>query len=566
MNPLRLIRIANSMFCENSIGELGKLFMRFLFRSDNVIVFMLDSDHFFAEDQENEKCGNVVKGGLYQLDMISQRLDPIPWEFRCYKYDGVKDFFVVKDAGEIQHISWVYFQNDPNRILKLEKADIEIKYCLTLPQHRGQGLYPKTLKAIAKYYLSRGYERIFISINADNSSSIRGAEKVGFRRIGKTCERKVLGIQLSRRVSFLQRMEYIVAVTTIGDEHRSYWDREVAMLEMCHPLNAFGWGKVRSADGWIPTYILAKRKSVVTGAAILLTKPIPFTPFSILYMPRGPVCSLSDRETIGAIIQKVKDLAKSNHAIFLRIDPNVLESSIANGKDPFAAVDFRHLSQRWTDWNAPRDVVRVNLEDKSTEDEFFLSMKKDVRRCIRKAGQEGVTVREAKDIRDLKAFYVLFTRFSEEKGFMSRGYEYQKSLWDQYIKRGNGVLLLAEYKGQMIGGSLCLMFGRKCLGMHGGVLLDYRRLNASELLEWESIKWAKEQGCIWYSFRGKGPTSSQLKFKMKFGSKVVPLIGYYDLPFYPFIYRILSWLEFIFLPRISAPLTKLYHIYRHFKP
>lgn len=200
IKPLRLIRIGRSLLQDASMMDFINSMKSFLIRSHEVLVLVIDSEDSIAKNEDDG--AKVVKGELSQLNSFSRRFNPIPWEFRCYEYDGVKDFFFVEHTGEIQHISWVYYQNDPNRILKLGPRDIEVKYCLTLPKYRGQGLFPKTLTAIARYYFVRGYERIFITINADNFSSIRGAEKAGFRRLGRACERKVLGIQLSKKVSF----------------------------------------------------------------------------------------------------------------------------------------------------------------------------------------------------------------------------------------------------------------------------------------------------------------------------------------------------------------------------
>ena len=69
-------------------------------------------------------------------------------------------------------------------------------------------------------------------------------------------------------------------------------------LTSVHPLNAFGWGKVRAVDGWSPTYLMAKKGDSITGAIMLLTKRIPLTGLSIMYAPRGPVFSLDDKETL----------------------------------------------------------------------------------------------------------------------------------------------------------------------------------------------------------------------------------------------------------------------------
>jgi RimJ/RimL family protein N-acetyltransferase len=202
IKPLRLIRIGKSLLHDASIMDFIGSMKSFLFRSHEILVLVIDSEDSLAKNDEADDGSKVVKGELSQLNRFSRQFNPIPWEFRCHEYDGVKEFFFVEHAGEIQHISWVYHQNDPNRVLKLGPMDIEVKYCLTLPKYRGQGLFPRTLTAIARYYFRRGYEKIFITINANNFSSIRGAEKAGFRRLGKTCERKVLGIQLSRRISF----------------------------------------------------------------------------------------------------------------------------------------------------------------------------------------------------------------------------------------------------------------------------------------------------------------------------------------------------------------------------
>ena len=113
---------------------------------------------------------------------------------------------------------------------------------------------------------------------------------------------------------------------------------------------------------------------------------------------------------------------------------------------------------------------------------------------------------------------------------------------------GNGRLFLAKHEGHIIGGLLCILFGRKCVAMHMGTPYRYQKLQASYAYVWESIRWAKESGCTWYSFRGVGTTPTQEAFKSKFNPKVVSLVGYFDRPFRPGLYRLFYWLEFTVLP------------------
>ena len=140
----------------------------------------------------------VRKGDTADLQAGRAALDRVPWELQCDIYDGVRDFFVHTDGAQIGHISWLYYRDDPNRILQLEDDECEVKFCLTRPEFRGRGLYPAALTTIQEYLRQRGYKRCFICVKEDNEPSIRGIEKAGFTRAGSTRIRKALGVQFSR--------------------------------------------------------------------------------------------------------------------------------------------------------------------------------------------------------------------------------------------------------------------------------------------------------------------------------------------------------------------------------
>jgi len=304
---------------------------------------------------------------------------------------------------------------------------------------------------------------------------------------------------------------------------------------------------------------MAKKGDSITGAIMLLTKRIPLTGLSIIYAPRGPVFSLDDKETLKALLNRVRIEAKKSRAIFLRIDPNITEETMLKSDDPFVEQGFVHLKHRWTFWNTPRDVYRIDLAKRYTADEIFKSIKPKARNQVRRAWKLGVITRSAESLSELDSFYKMFKKFTIEKGFMCRSYAYQKSLWDEYIMRGNGKLFVAVYKNQIVGGLICLFFGKKCLDMHMGTPYKYQRLRTSNAYVWEAIKWAKENGCQWFSFRGVGTTPTQERFKKKFGPEIVSLVGYYDLARYPGLYRLFYFCEFEILPRMWSTLMKARH-------
>ena len=349
---------------------------------------------------------------------------------------------------------------------------------------------------------------------------------------------------------------YEIRMTTVReltDAEREYWNRGVQTFKSADPLNAFEWGEVRSTDGWTPIYLCAEREGRFCGAMLVLKKRLPYTPFAIMYAQEMPVWDFDDDETLSALIDAARTIGRRENAIFLRVNPSIPEATMGGGIDKFVALGLRHLEQRWSFWNSPRDVARVDLTVFNSPQHFFEQLPKNTRTATRKARREGVVIEPATSKADLAEFYEMFRQFSLERNFMVRDFAYQERLWDTYLQQCMGRLLVARYQGKVIGGSLDLLFAGKCLGMHGGSLYAHRGLGIDDAVNSEVIMWAKEKGCAWYSFRGLGSTPSQEAYKRKFMISVVSQVGYYDLPFKPVLYRLFYWAEFTLLP-FSWPL------------
>jgi RimJ/RimL family protein N-acetyltransferase len=196
---MRSLKILISLFKGLSLRDFFTAARPALFRNDEIFIFASAVKQISMLEGGNPREVNIVKGNISDLDQMQNRLNPVPWEFRCHKYDGVRDFFIACNTDGIQSIAWIYYQNDHNRFLRLATGDALLHYCLTLPPFRGQGLYPKVLKAATHFLGDQGFKRVFVLAEKNNHASIRGIEKAGFRRIGRIHLRKMMGVQLSRR-------------------------------------------------------------------------------------------------------------------------------------------------------------------------------------------------------------------------------------------------------------------------------------------------------------------------------------------------------------------------------
>ena len=196
---MRFLKIAYENLKNLTFHDFMLLVKSSLFRNDPMIIYLLETSH--VEIITDNALGKTIirKGNIEELEEVSNHFERIPWEFLCHRYDNVKDFFIASNGNNIQHISWIYYQNDPNRFIRLGPSDAEVKYVLTLPPFRGQRIYPKVLKIIAGYLKQKRFSRVYSFVYEDNYPAIHSMENASFKRIGKIRLRKVFGIQVSRR-------------------------------------------------------------------------------------------------------------------------------------------------------------------------------------------------------------------------------------------------------------------------------------------------------------------------------------------------------------------------------
>jgi hypothetical protein len=196
----RLVKIAKRQFRGVSFRDIFTTLNDALFRNAPILVFALDLDRVPKVESDRPGSVEIRKGSIPELLEIRGRLYPLPWEFQCNEYDGVQDFFLACSLKTVEHISWIYYAHDPNRILNLGAREAEIKYCLTLESFRGRGIYPMVLTTVARFLASKGFSRVFICVNKQNTASIRGIQKAGFKCVAEVRLRKVLGVQVSGRL------------------------------------------------------------------------------------------------------------------------------------------------------------------------------------------------------------------------------------------------------------------------------------------------------------------------------------------------------------------------------
>jgi lipid II:glycine glycyltransferase (peptidoglycan interpeptide bridge formation enzyme) len=240
---------------------------------------------------------------------------------------------------------------------------------------------------------------------------------------------------------------------------------------------------------------------------------------------------------------------KTDGAAFLKIDPAVPadneQASIALASLGFVAPPG--VDPQGFGGTQPRCVMVLDIGGKS-EDQLLADCKAQCRRNIRKSQKFGVEVVSDTKREHIALFYDLLSVTAKRDGFTVRPCSYYEVLWDKLVERGLGKLFLTRHEGEYLSGALCFAIGDKCWYVYGASSNEHRDLMPNYAMQWSMIRWAQEQGCAIYDFRGVSPrrklegedTESLEKedhlqglnrFKEGFGARYVEYIGEWDLPF-----------------------------------
>ncbi|WP_422449032.1 lipid II:glycine glycyltransferase FemX [Thermoanaerobacterium sp. DL9XJH110] len=356
-------------------------------------------------------------------------------------------------------------------------------------------------------------------------------------------------------------------IKIIKENEKEFFNEFMAYGPKGHVLQSYEWGEVKRRTGWEPIRMLVlKEGKPVAGISILKRRiPLPGLDKCIFYAPRGPVTDFSDKETIKFLFSSVKTIAAKHGAILLKIDPDIKAPNDEVVKTLKSLGFVSRDSGPNFEGVQPKFVFRLPLN--KPLDDIFASFHEKTRYNIRLSARKGVVVKEGTR-EDLKPFYDILRETCIRDKFLVRGYDYFEALWDELVEKGLAKLFMAEYQGKYIAGTIAFIFGDKAWYIYGASSNENRNVMPNYALQWAMIKWAKEQGCTMYDFRGvsgdlspDNPLYGLYRFKKGFGGEFTEFIGEFDMVLSPFFYYL--WEHII--PRYREARRKVVNFLRGLK-
>jgi len=320
-----------------------------------------------------------------------------------------------------------------------------------------------------------------------------------------------------------------------GFPGREAWDALVAWDHRGHLLQTWAWGELKAAFGWVPVRLAVEQGGTLLAGAQVLYRRLG--PFSVAYIPKGPVSVQDDAEVGEALWRAIHSRSRRMGAISLKVEPECYEEE-TDRLDRLLAQDRQSRMKRHLhpsrECIQPRRTIIIDLT--ASEQEILARMKSKWRYNIRLSARKGIVVREGAP-NDLGVFYDLMRITGERNGFAIHSQDYYRRALGLFAPSGRAVLFMAYYQDLPLAGLMAYAFNGQSWYMYGASSNEHRELMPNHQLQWRAMQWAKAKGATQYDLWGipdTAPDSATAaltgvqRFKEGFGGRVIRYAGAYD--------------------------------------
>ncbi|HET91293.1 MAG TPA: peptidoglycan bridge formation glycyltransferase FemA/FemB family protein [Chloroflexi bacterium] len=348
-----------------------------------------------------------------------------------------------------------------------------------------------------------------------------------------------------------------MATLSLADSvSREAWNAALAGLPRSHFLQTWEWGAFKSRHGWQVDRRLWRDGERVRAVASVLTRRLGRGPGAVLYVSKGPALDYADTALLEQVLGCLEVEARRAGTLFVKIDPDV-RLDTAEG----AALVEALRRRGWRESSEQIQFRNTMLLDLSGSlDDLMAAMRSKWRYNTRLAVRRGVTVRQG-TLDDLPLLYEMYAETARRDEFVIRPEAYYHDVWSTFIEAGLAQPLIAEVEGEAVAMVILFHFADRAWYVYGASRSVYRDRMPNHLLQWEGMRWAREQGCVGYDMWGapdeldeSDPLWGVYRFKQGFGGQFVRHVGAWDYPGS----RVGYWLYTSLMPRILAAMRWRY--------
>lgn len=254
---------------------------------------------------------------------------------------------------------------------------------------------------------------------------------------------------------------------------------------------------------------------LISGYLPLFFIQSPLTGRRLVSLPFSDYCPLlaADEASANRLVDQAIEVARKREVKYLELRTG-RNQTLARRRE---LVEESQLYVKW--------LVSLAPDPES----IWPHLRKSVKQMVNKSKRLDVQVRIAQNCQDIEHYYRLHLQTRCKKhGMPAQPRAFFYSLWDAFEASGSMRLLLAEYQGMVIAGTILLASGSTLRYAYSASDQRYLNLAPNNLLVWKSIEFGCENG---FQTLDLGRTSRNneglMGFKRRWGAIEEPLHYYY---------------------------------------
>jgi lipid II:glycine glycyltransferase (peptidoglycan interpeptide bridge formation enzyme) len=320
--------------------------------------------------------------------------------------------------------------------------------------------------------------------------------------------------------------------------------REAYNKAVAHPLQSFEWGEFRKKTGITVIRQGSEHRGAITNAFSLTIHPIPKTPYTIGYLPKGAIPTPE-------LLTELTEIGHNNNCIFIQLEPNIHNSKLGASK-PSDTGEWKIGSWELRRSHHPLFTrYTFTLDLTKSEDELLALMHSKTRYNVRVAERKGVKVIED-NTKDAFAQYLRLTdETTTRQQFYAHTHKYHTLQWETlpHTYAANTLsshLLIASFEKEPLVAWILFAFQDTLYYPYGASSSIHKDKMASNIMMWEAIKFGKSLGLKHFDMWGalgsdpdtRDPWYGFHRFKQNYGATHTEFVGSYDLVLNPSLYKL----------------------------
>lgn len=256
----------------------------------------------------------------------------------------------------------------------------------------------------------------------------------------------------------------------------------------------------------------------------------------------GPIMDWSNKKLRQAVFADIKKQAEQNNCVFVRIRPQILE----NDKN---RTLFKQLGLKPAPMYLSVEYAGI-LDISKSEDEILTGASQGLRRKIRKAQKNDITVTASTDPAEIKTFYKIQLETAARQKFVEFSEDFLRKQFEAFAKYDEVKLYTAKLGDEILAQNFMIFYGNEASYHYGVSTALGTKYSGAPLLHMQAMRDAREKGIKRYNFWGitaEDDTKHRFygvsQFKRSFGVEELIYLHAHDLVIKPAKYKLTYLLE-----------------------